>query len=65
MTCMTALLQPIPMATTELARVIRYEVSASRREQNTGHAPRMNWAVVTDRDGNRVLPMQSLAEQGR
>jgi hypothetical protein len=51
-------------ATTQLARVIRYEVSAPRQEQNTGHTPRMNWVVVTDRDGNRVLRMQWVAEEG-
>ena len=52
MTCMTALAQPMAMATTELARVIRYDVSAPRQEQNRGHAPRMNWVVVTDGVGN-------------
>jgi hypothetical protein len=39
-TCMTALAQPMAMATTELARVIRYDISAPRQEQNTGHTPR-------------------------
>jgi len=33
------------MATTELARVLRYDVSAPRQEQNRGHTPRMNWVV--------------------
>jgi hypothetical protein len=65
MTCMTALAQPMAMATTQLARVIRYEVSAPRQEQNAGHTPRMNWVVVTDSVGNRVLRMQWVAEEGR
>jgi hypothetical protein len=47
------------MATTELARVIPYDVSAPRPEQNTGHTPRMNSFVVTDRIG-----MQWVAEEG-
>jgi hypothetical protein len=63
-TCMTALAQPMAMATTELARVIRYDVSAPRWEQNTGQTPRMNWVVVTDSVGNRVLRMQWAAEEG-
>jgi hypothetical protein len=50
-TSMTALAQPMAMATTELAPVIPYDVSAPRPEQNTGHTPRMNWYVVTDRVG--------------
>jgi|HubBroStandDraft_5_1064220.scaffolds.fasta_scaffold270424_1 hypothetical protein len=56
---MTALAQPMAMATTELARVIPYDVSAPRPEQNTGHTPRMNSFVVTDRIG-----MQWVAEEG-
>ncbi len=68
MTCMTLLAQPLAMATTQLARVIRYEVSAPRQEQNqqqnTRHTPRMNWVVVTGKDGNRVLRMQWTAEEG-
>ena len=51
------------MATTQLVRVIRYEVSAPRKEQNTGHTPRMNWVVVTDSVANRVLRMQWVAEE--
>jgi hypothetical protein len=62
MTCMTALAQPMAMA--QLVRVIRYEVSAPRKEQNTGHTPRMNWVVVTDGDGSRVFRMQWVAEEG-
>jgi hypothetical protein len=63
MTCITLLAQPMAMATTQLARVIRYEVSAPRQE-HTGHTPRMNWVVVTDKNGNRVLRMQWTADEG-
>jgi hypothetical protein len=56
---MTALAQPMAMATTELARVIRYDVSTPRQEQNRGHTPRMNWVVVTDSVGR-----QWVAEEG-
>jgi len=63
MTCMTLLAQPMAMATTQLARVIHYEVSAPRQEQNTGHTPRMNWVLVTGKDGNRLLRMQWMADE--
>jgi len=59
MACMTLLALPMAMATTQLARVIRYEVSAPWQEQNTGRQPlRMNWIVVTGKNGNRLLRMQ-------
>ncbi|MGO9827991.1 MAG: hypothetical protein ACLPMG_22430 [Terriglobales bacterium] len=58
MTCMTFLAQPMAMATTQLARITRYEVFASRQEQNSRHVPRMNWIVVTGTNGKRVLRMQ-------
>jgi len=59
MACMTLLAQPMAMATTQLARVIRYEVSAPWEEQNSGRQPlRMNWVVVTDKSGSRRLRMQ-------
>jgi len=46
------------MATTQLTRVIRYELSAPWREQNTERQPlRMNWVVVTDKKGSRRLRM--------
>ncbi|MFZ0774574.1 MAG: hypothetical protein ACLP56_15460 [Candidatus Sulfotelmatobacter sp.] len=48
MACMTLLAPPVAMATTQLARVIRYEVSAPWQEQNTECQPlRMSWVVVT------------------
>ncbi|HXM09173.1 MAG TPA: hypothetical protein VN946_04400 [Terriglobales bacterium] len=58
MTCMTVVAQPLAMATTQLASVIRSEGPALRQEQKTGNTPRMNWVVVTGKDGNRVLRMQ-------
>jgi hypothetical protein len=64
MTCMTVPAQPLAMATTQLASVIRYEVPALRQQQKTGHTPRMNWVVVTGKDGNRVLRMQWVADGG-
>ncbi len=65
MTCMTLLAQPMATATTQLARVIRYEVSAPLQEQNAGHTPRMNWVVVTGRNGNRVLRMRWVVDECR
>ncbi len=59
MACITLLTQPMAMATTQLERVIRYEVSAPWQEQPTERQPlRMNWVVVTGRSGNRELRMQ-------
>jgi hypothetical protein len=52
------------MATTQLARVTRHEVSAPWQEQNTGRQPlRMNWVVVTGKSGNRRLRMQWAANE--
>jgi hypothetical protein len=39
MACMTLLTQPVAMATTQLARVIRYEVSAPWQEHASGRQP--------------------------
>lgn len=62
MTCMTFLAPPMAMATTPLARVIRYEVSAPWQEQRTERQRlRMNWVVVTGRSGNREIRMQWVA----
>ena len=48
MACMTFLTQPVAMATTQLARVIRYEVCAPWQVHTWGRQPpRMNWVVVT------------------
>jgi hypothetical protein len=59
MACMTLLAQPVAMATTQLAREICYEVSVPQQEQETGRQPlRMNWVVVTGKNGSRALRMQ-------
>jgi hypothetical protein len=59
MACMTLLASPMAMATTQFARVFRYEESAPWPEQYTGRQPlRMNWVVVTGRNRSRVLRMQ-------
>jgi hypothetical protein len=52
------------MATTQLARVIRYEGPALRQEQKTGLTLRMNWVVVTGKEGNRVFRMRWVADGG-
>jgi hypothetical protein len=63
MACMTLMAQPLAMATTQLARVIRYEVSVPQQEQNSGRQPlRMNWVVVTGKNGSRELRMQWVAD---
>jgi hypothetical protein len=47
MASMTLLTQPVAMATTQLARVIRYEVSAPWQEHASGRQPlRLNWVVA-------------------
>jgi hypothetical protein len=59
MACMTLLATPVAMATTQLARVIRYEVSAPWQQQNPDRQPlRMNWVVVTGKNGRRTLRMR-------
>jgi hypothetical protein len=60
MACMTLSAQPVAMATTQLARIIRYDISAPWHfEQITEPQPlRMNWVVVTDQNGSRALRMQ-------
>ncbi len=63
MACMTLLAQPMAMATTQLEHVIRYEVSAPWQGQNAERQPlRMNWVVVTGKNGRRVLHMQWAAD---
>jgi len=46
------------MATTQLARAIRYEVTVTQQLHNIERLPlRMNWVVVTGKDGTRALRM--------
>jgi hypothetical protein len=64
MACMTLLAQPMAMATTQLARAIGYEVSAPWQHENTERQPlRMNWVVVTGKNGSGVLRMQWAADR--
>jgi hypothetical protein len=60
---MTLLAKPMTMATTQLAREIRYEGSIPwQSTDDTKRQPlRMNWVVVTGEDGRRQLRMQWLA----
>ena len=63
MACITLFAQPMAMATTQLAREIRYEVSVQQQwtDDTKRQLLRMNWVVVTGKDGSRQLRMQWLA----
>jgi hypothetical protein len=64
MACITLLTPSMAMATTQLARTVRYEGSAPWQEQHTERTPlRMNWVVVTDKNGSRSLRMQWEADR--
>lgn len=57
------LIAPMAIATTQLARVVRYEdtlVSQETRVKLT--PPRMSWAVATDGNGNRTLRLRWTAD---
>jgi hypothetical protein len=58
MACIT-LFAPMAMATTQLARVVRYEnASSSHLVDNwENNLLRMSWVVATDDNGNRCLRM--------
>jgi hypothetical protein len=56
MACMTLFAQPLAMATTQLARVVRYENSSNLPESKTERSPlHMSWVVVTDGEGKSQL----------
>ena len=59
MACIS-LIEPMAMATTQLARVISYQdVSTIHVETSMERSPlRMSWVVATDDKGNRKLQMQ-------
>jgi hypothetical protein len=63
MTCMTLFVQPMAMATTQLAREIRHERALSwQMEPKAEHKSlRMSWVVVTDERGQRQLRMRWVA----
>jgi hypothetical protein len=60
MACMTLFAPRVAMTTTQLPRVIRYELSVPLQlEPKIEQQPlRMNWVVVTDKNGSRRLRMQ-------
>jgi hypothetical protein len=60
MACIISFAQPLAMATTQLARVIRYETVSNWQLETTADrkVPRMSWVVVTDSSGNQKLQMQ-------
>lgn len=60
MACITLFAAPMAMATTQLARVIRYDdTSTGQPEENPArNSLRMNWVVVTDTNGKRALRME-------
>ncbi len=60
MACMTLFVQPLTMATTQLARVVQYEeASTTHLEVKVERSPlRMSWVVVTDGEGKPHLRMR-------
>ena len=58
MSCMT-LIAPVAMATTQLARAVRYEETFVSQETRVERVPLgMSWVVATDGHGKRELKMQ-------
>jgi hypothetical protein len=63
MACITLLAAQISMATTQFARVIGCEISAPWQKQHAARQPlRMNWVVVTGKDGRPSLRMRWVAD---
>jgi hypothetical protein len=60
MTCMTASAEAMAMPTTQLTRVIQCaDIASWQLESNAERkSPRMNWVVVTDKNGRRQLQIQ-------
>jgi len=67
MNCMTLFLQPMAMATTQLASAIHHEDRSSLQvAATTEHKSlRMSWVVVTDECGRRQLRMHWVAVADR
>jgi hypothetical protein len=64
MACIALLTTQMAMATTQFERVIDYEGSAPWLESNTERQPlRMNWVVVTDKNGCSSLRMRWVADE--
>ena len=60
MACITLVAQPLAMATTQLARIVHYEVAPDWQLEGTVERKSlsMSWVVVTDSNGNRKLQIQ-------
>ena len=55
------LIAPMAMATTQLARVVRYEEASVWESPRVEPTPlRMSWVVATDGDGKRKLQIKWL-----
>ena len=55
------LIAPMAMATTQLARVVRYEQASIWENPGLERTPlHMSWVVATDGDGKRKLEIQWL-----
>ena len=53
------LIKPMAMATTQLARVVRYEKASVLENPRVERTPlRMSWVVATDGDGKRKLQIE-------
>ena len=67
MNCMTLFLQPIAMATTQLASAIQDEENFSSAVEPKAERKslRMSWVVVTDECGRRQLRMHWVAVEDR
>ncbi len=63
MTCATLFVQPMAMATTQLAREIRHERAFSWQMEPKAEQKslRMSWVVVIDELGQRQLRMHWIA----
>jgi hypothetical protein len=60
MACMT-LVAPMAVATTQLARVVRYQEASLWETPGVELTPlRMSWVVATDGDGKRKLRIEWL-----
>jgi hypothetical protein len=65
MACIILFAQPMAMATTQLARAIRYEPPFTWQQESKAECSslRMSWVVVTDQQGNRQLRMHWASEE--
>jgi hypothetical protein len=66
MACMTVCAPAMAMATTQLARVVRYEAADAWYSEPSmdRRSLRLNWVVVTGNNGGRQLRAQWLPADG-